>query len=49
MLPMGLETEMNIGELLVDFAAANDLIVGGSLFAHVDIHKYSWTSPDGLT
>ncbi|KAK2716458.1 hypothetical protein QYM36_006811 [Artemia franciscana] len=24
-------------------------IIGGSLFQHRDIHKYSWTSPDGIT
>ena len=23
------------------------MIIGGSVFAHKDIHKYTWTSPDG--
>ena len=45
----GLGDRNENGELLVDFAAANDLIVGGSLFAYLDIHKYSWISSDGLT
>ncbi|XP_065576374.1 uncharacterized protein LOC136037582 [Artemia franciscana] len=35
------------GTLLVDFALTNDLIIGGTMFAHKTIHKYSWNSPDG--
>ncbi|XP_065577531.1 uncharacterized protein LOC136038388 [Artemia franciscana] len=37
------------GTLLVDFALTNDLIIGGTMFAHKTIHKYSWNSPDGRT
>ncbi|KAK2721431.1 hypothetical protein QYM36_003652 [Artemia franciscana] len=27
----------------------NDVLVGGSLFLHIDTHKCSWTLPDGMT
>ncbi|KAK2715100.1 hypothetical protein QYM36_009927 [Artemia franciscana] len=37
------------GALLVDFALSNDLVVGGTLFEHKNVHKYTWTSPDDLT
>ncbi|KAK2716470.1 hypothetical protein QYM36_006823 [Artemia franciscana] len=37
------------GELLLDFALNNDLVVGGTLFEHKNVHKYTWTSPDGST
>ncbi|XP_059147249.1 craniofacial development protein 2-like [Physella acuta] len=37
------------GELFADFCAFNDLIIGGTIFSHKDIHKTSWTSPDGKT
>ena len=29
------------GTLIVDFALTNDLIIGGTMFAHKTIHKYS--------
>ena len=42
--------EMNEnGELFSDFCACNDLVIGGSLFQHKDIHKVTWVSPDGIT
>ncbi|XP_059158094.1 craniofacial development protein 2-like [Physella acuta] len=37
------------GELFADFCAFNNLIIGGTIFAHKDIHKTTWTSPDGKT
>ena len=37
------------GEKLVDFCEENDLVIGGTLFMHRDIHKLTWTSPDGRT
>ena len=37
------------GERLCSFCGENDLIVGGSIFPHRDIHKTTWTSPDGKT
>ena len=27
----------------------NDLVIDGTLFMHRDIHKLTWTSPDGRT
>ena len=33
--------------LLIDFALKNDLVIGGALFQHKTIHKYTRTSPDG--
>ena len=35
------------GERLVDFYLDFDLVIGGTLFQHKDIHKLSWNSPDG--
>ena len=51
-LIMGREAlgEMNEnGELFVDFCAFNELVIGGSVFKHRDIHKATWVSPDGRT
>ena len=45
----GFGTINDNGERLYDFCQENDLIVGGTLFQHKDIHKISWTSPDGKT
>ncbi|KAK2721857.1 hypothetical protein QYM36_003986 [Artemia franciscana] len=45
----GLGNRNENAERLIDFALSNDLDIGGSLFQHRDIHKYSWTSPDGIT
>ena len=36
-------------ERLYDFCQENDLIFGGTLFQRNDIHKITWTSPDGNT
>ena len=37
------------GELFSDFCAFNDLVIGGSIFPHKNIHKETWISPDGNT
>ena len=42
--------EMNEnGEIFTDFCAFNNLVIGGSIFPHKDIHKATWISPDGKT
>ena len=37
------------GERMCDFCEHNGLVVGGTLVKHKDIHKATWTSPDGNT
>jgi len=34
------------GERLAKFCGNSDLVIGGSLFKHRDIHKITWTSPN---
>ena len=36
------------GQRLIDFCQLNDLVIGGSLFQHKDIHKTTWTASNGL-
>ena len=33
------------GERVLEFCAINDLVIGGTLFKHKDIHKFTWESP----
>ncbi|KAK2721265.1 hypothetical protein QYM36_003519 [Artemia franciscana] len=47
--PHGLGQINENGALLVDFALSNDLVIGGTLFEHKNVHKYTRTSPDGST
>ena len=35
------------GIRMASFCLANNLVIGGSLFKHKNIHKYTWTSPNG--
>ncbi|XP_062587114.1 craniofacial development protein 2-like [Saccostrea cucullata] len=35
------------GMRLAEMCALNNLIIGGTLFKHLDIHKLSWESPNG--
>ena len=37
------------GERLVDFCLENNCLIGGIVFPHRNIHKLTWTSPDGTT
>ena len=37
------------GERQLSYCSENKLRVGGSLFAHKNIHKGTWRSPNGLT
>nr|CAH8823142.1 unnamed protein product [Trichobilharzia regenti] len=51
-LTMGHEAfgEMNDnGELSSDFRAFTDLLIGGRVFKHKDVHKTTWISSDGNT
>ena len=35
------------GVRLVNFATSKNLVVKSTMFPHRNIHKYTWTSPDG--
>ena len=37
------------GVRIVNFATSKNLVVKSTMFLHRNIHKYSWTSPDGQT
>ena len=37
------------GDLFVNFCAMNDLVIGGSIFPHKQIHKATWVAPDKKT
>jgi len=37
------------GVRLVNFATSQNLMVKSTMFPHRNIHKYTWTSPDGKT
>ena len=41
--------ENDNGKRLLDFCCINEYVVGGTLFAHKDIHKGTWLSPTGKT
>jgi exonuclease III len=41
----GIGTINNNGERLLEFCSINNLIIGGTLFQHKDIHKTTWTAP----
>ena len=45
----GIGTINENGELFADFCGLNNMIIGGTIFAHKDIHKYTWISPDRKT
>jgi hypothetical protein len=37
------------GVRVVNFATSKNLVVKSAMFPHRNIHKYTWTSPDGKT
>ena len=45
----GLGDRNENGDLFIAFCAQNELVIGGTLFKHKNIHKYTWTSPNGHT
>ena len=45
----GMGTRNNNGDRLIEICQEFNLTMGGSMFPHKEIHKYTWTSPDGRT
>ena len=45
----GLGTKNDNGDRLIDFCTRQELVIGGTLFPHKDIHKATWVSPDERT
>ena len=39
---------MNVVRVL-SFATSNNIVVKSTMFIHLNIHKYTWTPPDGKT
>jgi len=37
------------GERFITFCTAKSMAIATTMFPHKDIHKYTWTSPDGRT
>jgi hypothetical protein len=37
------------GVRVVNFATSKNLVVTSTMFPHRNIHKYTWTPPDGKT
>jgi hypothetical protein len=43
------EVSNDNGVTVESFATSKNLIVTSTTFPHRDMHKHTWTSPDGLT
>jgi hypothetical protein len=43
------EARNDNGVRIVNVATSKNLIVKSTIFPHRDIHKHTWTSPDGVT
>ena len=43
----GIGTMNENGCRLAEFCALNNLVIGGTLFKHPNVHKYTWESPNG--
>jgi exonuclease III len=41
------ESSNDDGVRVVNFATFKNLVVGSTVLPHCDIHKYTWTSPEG--
>ena len=44
-----MRTRNENGELFTDFCMTNNLVIGGSIFPHKEIHKATWYCPHGIT
>lgn len=45
----GLGVKNNNGDRLIELCQTFGLVICGTIFPHKDIHKYTWTSPNGRT
>ena len=45
----GLGKRNENGDIFIELCANYDLIIGGSLFPHKDIHKATWMAPNHCT
>ncbi|XP_044574004.1 uncharacterized protein LOC123258196 [Drosophila ananassae] len=45
----GVGTRSNNGDRLADLCQTFQLVIGGTVFPHKEVHKYTWTSPTGHT
>ncbi|KPU74672.1 uncharacterized protein Dana_GF27403 [Drosophila ananassae] len=45
----GIGTRSDNGDRLIDLCQTFQLVIGGTVFPHREVHKYTWTSPDGNT
>jgi hypothetical protein len=43
------EASNDNGVRVVNFSTLKNVIVKSTPFSHCDIHKHTWTSPDGVT
>jgi hypothetical protein len=43
------EISNDSGVRVVNFATSKNLVVKSTIFPHCNIHKYTWTSPEGNT
>ena len=48
-VPRGLGERNELGDRLVDFATANEMVIANTLFKQHRRQLYTWTSPDGNT
>ena len=42
----GMGTKNINGELFLELCLEHDIVIGGTIFPHKDIHKITWVSPD---
>jgi hypothetical protein len=43
------EDSIHNGERIVNIATSKNLVVNSMMFPHQNLHKYTWTSPEGKT